>query len=69
MIHVQVAATRERHMWKFLRAFTPTNARRRECGKAAPGPLANLAYDYAALDALAWPVVRRRLHPADSEAR
>jgi len=56
-------------MWKFLREFAPANPSRRRRPKPAPGPLAWLARDYAALEVVAWPAVRRRPHLAEIEAR
>jgi hypothetical protein len=56
-------------MWKVYRAFAPASAKRRRCERSEPGPLASLARDYAALDVIAWPAVRRRPNPAEFEAR
>jgi hypothetical protein len=56
-------------MWKFLRSFASEIWARRVSSKLAPGPLANLAHAYAGFDALTWPMVRCRLHPAEVYAR
>ena len=56
-------------MWNFLRGLGSAAAIRRSPCRPAPGPLAGLARDYAALDATYWAAARRRVHPADVEAR
>lgn len=56
-------------MWKFLRAFASGGAVRRQSCRPEPGPFATFARDYAALDATAWAIARRRVHVAETEAR